>query len=137
MQPFSSNPEANYLGWINRLARIDRHRHLSDMTAYIAEMKPVIAIPDGCKATLQWGERVLSPGRADAARIVVTPWQPGMEVDVNPRLGIDPELADWAVSPFWKRVRFSERFHMLQIFAAAEVAVYEYDCTGHSRRRTP
>ena len=75
------------------------------MTAYIAEMEPVIAIPDGCKATLQWGERLLSLGRADVARIVVTPWHPGMNVAANPRLGIDPEIADWADSPFWKRVR--------------------------------
>lgn len=134
MQPFNSNPDANYLGWINRLARVDRHRHLSDMTAYIAEMEPVIAIPDGCSATLQWGECLVSRGFADVARIVVTPWNPGMEVNVNPRLGIEPEIADWADSPFWKRVRFSERFHMLQIFGAAEVAVYEYDCTGRSRR---
>ena len=134
MQPFNSNADANYLGWINRLARIDRHRHLTDLTAYVAETEPVIAISDGSKATLQWGARLVSQGYADVLRIVVAPWHPGMKVDVNPRLGIDPEVADWAQSPFWKRVRFSERFHMLQIFAAAEVAVYEYGWTGHSRR---
>lgn len=29
MQSFASDPDANFLGWINRLARIDRHRQLS------------------------------------------------------------------------------------------------------------
>lgn len=134
MQPFNSNLDANYLGWINRLARIDRHRHLSHMTAYLAEIEPVIAVPDGCSTTLQWGERVLSEGRADVARIVVTPWRPGMEVQVNPRFGVDPEIAAWSGSRFWKRVRYSERFKILQVFVAAEIAVYEYDCVGSSRR---
>jgi hypothetical protein len=53
MQPFNSNLDANYLGWINRLARIDRHRHLNHMTAYLAEVEPVFAAPDGCTTTLQ------------------------------------------------------------------------------------
>jgi hypothetical protein len=35
MQPFASNSDASYLGWINRLARIDRHRRLSIMTSYL------------------------------------------------------------------------------------------------------
>lgn len=133
MQPFNSDLDANYLGWINRLARIDRHRHLNHMTAYLAVIEPVIAVPEGCSTTLQWGERVLSGGRADVARIVVSPWRAGMEVHVNPRFGVDPEIAAWAESPFWKRVRFSERFRILQVFVAAEIAVYEYDCIGSSR----
>ena len=29
MQPFNSDLDANFLGWINRLARIDRHRRLA------------------------------------------------------------------------------------------------------------
>lgn len=40
MQPFNSDPDANYLGWINRLARIDRHRRLSIVTSYLAELNP-------------------------------------------------------------------------------------------------
>jgi hypothetical protein len=133
MQPFNSDLDANYLGWINRLARIDRHRHLNHMTTYLAEIEPVIAVPDGCSATLQWGERVLSEARADVARIVVTPWRPGMDVQVNPRFGVDPEIAAWSDSRFWKRVPYSRRFQMLQLFVAAEIAVYEYDCVGSSR----
>jgi hypothetical protein len=134
MQPFSSSLDANYLGWINRLAQIDRHRHLNHMTAYLAEVEPVFAVPDGCTVTLQWGERVVRDGKADVARVVITPWQEGMDVHFNPRMGVDPEIEAWSGSEFWRRITYSERFRMLQVFAAAEIATYEYDCTGTSRK---
>lgn len=134
MQPFNSSLDANYLGWINRLARIDRHRHLNHMTAYLAEVEPVFAVPDGCTITLQWGERVLRDGKADVARIVVAPWHEGMDVQFNPRLGIDPEIEAWSGSQFWRRINYSERFRLLQVFVSAEIAAYEYDCTGTSRK---
>ena len=135
MQPFNSDTDANYLGWINRIARSDRHRHLSRMAGYLAELQPALAIPSGCEATLQWGERTIYDGYADAARIVVTPWEPGTEVMINPRMGIDPEIEEWSYSPFWSKIRFPERLRLLQIFVAAEIAVYEYDSTGESRRQ--
>jgi hypothetical protein len=134
MQPFNSDPDANYLGAINRLARIDRHRRLTISTAYLAEMEPVIQVPGGARTSLQWGQRVLVDGRAQVARISVTPWTDGDEVQVNPRIGIDPEVAEWAASPFWSKVRFTERLRMIQIFLSAEIATYEYDCTGSSRK---
>jgi len=134
MQPFNSDLDANYLGWINRLARIDRHRHLSRVTAYLAVVEPVLAVPEGCTTTLQWGERMLRDGKADVARIVVTPWREGMDVEINPRIGVDPEIEAWSGSEFWRRIRISDRFHMLQIFLSGEIATYEYDCTGSSRK---
>ncbi len=134
MQPFNSDPDANYLGTVNRLARIDRHRRLTISTAYVAEMEPVIQVPAGSRTSLQWGQRVLVDGQAQVARIVVAPWVDGTEVRVNPRIGIDPEVAEWAESAFWSKVRFTERLQMIQIFLAAEIAVYEYDCTGSSRK---
>lgn len=134
MQPFNSNLDANYLGWINRLARIDRHRHLNHMTAYLAEVEPVLAVPDGCTITLQWGERMLREGKADVMRIVVTPWHEGMQIEVNPRMGVDPEIEAWSGSEFWRRIHYSERFRLLQVFVSAEIATYEYDCTGASRK---
>ena len=54
----------------------------------MAELAPVIAYPEGCKATLQWGNRVLVGDKAGIARIVVTPWSEGLEVEVNPRTGL-------------------------------------------------
>ena len=134
MQPFNSDPDANYLGVVNRLARIDRHRRLTIGTAYLAEMEPVIQIPAGSRTSLQWGQRVLVDGHAQVARISVTPWVDGAQIRVNPRIGIDPEVAEWAESAFWSRVRFTERLNIIQVFLAAEIAVYEYDCTGSSRK---
>jgi len=134
MQPFNSDADANYLRAINDLARIDRHRRLTSGTAYIADLEPVVQVPAGTSVTLQWGQRVLSRGRADAARLTVNPWHDDMQVTINPRLGIDPEVGEWAHSPFWRRVRFSDRLTMIQVFVGAEVAVYEYDCTGRTRK---
>lgn len=135
MQPFNSDVDANYLGWINRIARSDRHRHLSRMAGYLAELQPALVTPAGCEATLQWGERTIYDGYADAARIVVTPWSPEMEIAVNPRMGIDPEIEEWSRSPFWSKIRFPERLKWLQVFVAAEIAAYEYDATGASREQ--
>ena len=134
MQPFNSDADANFLGALNNLARIDRHRRPTNGTAYLAELEPVVQIPAGTSATFQWGQRVVSQGRADAARLTVTPWRDDMEVTVNPRVGIDPEIGEWAKSRFWRSVRFSERLTMIQAFVAAEIAVYEYDCTGDTRK---
>jgi hypothetical protein len=134
MQPFNSDADANYLGWINRIARSDRHRHLSRMAGYLAELQPALITPAGCDATLQWGERTIYDGYADAARIVVAPWSRGMEIEINPRMGIDPEIEEWSRSPFWRKIRFPDRLKMLHVFVAAEIAVYEYDATGGSRK---
>jgi hypothetical protein len=134
MQPFASDADANFLGWINRLARIDRHRRLVDGTAYLAEIEPVVQVPSGSSVRFEWGERVLTHGRAEVARITVSPWAEGMEVAVNPRVGIDPEVAEWSKSPSWGRIRFADRLRMMQVFVAGEMAAYEYDCTGRSRK---
>ena len=134
MQPFNSDLDANYLGTINRLARIDRHRRLTIGTAYLAEIEPVIQVPAGAQTSLEWGQRVLVDGRAQVARITVTPWTQDTEVAVNPRIGIDPEVSEWAASAFWRRMKFTDRLRMIQVFLGAEIAVYEYDCTGSSRK---
>ena len=132
--PFNSDSDANYLGWLNRLARIDRHRTLVTGAARLAQLEPVLQVPDGSVVTVEWGERTVVDGRADAARITVRPYKPGMEVSVNPRIGIDPEIAEWSRSPFWSKLTFDERLKMMQIFVAGEIATYEYDCTGQSRK---
>lgn len=134
MQPFNSDSDANYLGWLNRLARIDRHRTLVTGAARRAQLEPVLQVPDGSVVTVEWGERTVVDGHADAARITVRPYTPGTEVSANPRVGIDPEIAEWSGSPFWSRLPFDERLRMMQIFIAGEIATYEYDCTGQSRK---
>jgi hypothetical protein len=47
---------------------------------------------------------------------------------------VDPEIEAWSGSEFWRRITYSERFRMLQVFVTAEIATYEYDCTGTSRK---
>ncbi len=134
MQPFNSDLDANYLGWINRLSRIDRHRRLIDGTAYLAVIDPVFKVPNGSSVSLELGERVLRDGRADVARVTVAPWVEGMDISFNPRIGIDPEVGEWSESPFWSRMRFSERMSLMQVFVAGEIAAYEYDCTGDGHK---
>lgn len=139
MQPFNSSPDANYLGWLNHLARVDRHRRLNTATAYIAVAEPVLEIPDapGRQVSFQWGQRVLRGGRADLARIVVDPWDGTLEpeeVRANPRVGIDPEIEAWSESEFWRKIPFGERLTLIQVFVSSEIAAYEYDSTGRSRK---
>ena len=96
-------------------------------------LEPVLAFPEWTKPTLEWGERTIVDGRADVARITFEPHQPDMDVTVNPRVGIDPEIDEWSSSTFWSGLAFGERLRMIQTFVATEIAPYEYDCTGYSR----
>lgn len=137
MQPFNSNSDANFLRWINELARIDRHRHLTMSTARVAQVEPVIKIPSGVAPTWEWGQRVFSGGRCDLARVTFPDADSAAGVSCNPRVGIDPEIVEWSASDFWKNIRFSERLNMLMISVKAEIDVYDYDCTGApAARRT-
>ena len=134
IQPFASNLDANFLGWINRLARIDRHRTLVDGACCLAELRPALGIDRGRKATLQWGTRVVRGPVTDVARVTIAPWDDDAVVKFDPRSGVDPEIDQWSVSPFWGSKRFGDRVAMMQISVAGEIAIYEYDCKGTSRR---
>lgn len=135
MQPFRSDPDANFLGWINRLARIDRHRRFTNWTARVAEANPVMAIPSGVRPVLEFGRRTFVGGRSDFARATFPDADSADGVTYNPRVGIDPEIGEWGNSPFWNRIRFSERLKMMMVFVKAEIDVYDFDCTGDVRAR--
>lgn len=64
----------------------------------------------------------------------MVPWSEGASVRMNPRIGIDPEIVEWADSTFWRPIQFSKRLGVIQSFLQAEVACYEYDCTGSTRQ---
>ena len=101
MQPYRhEDPDTSALGWLNRLARIDRHRRLTITTAYVAELRPVIGVPVGCTVELEWGERVMVDHVAEIARFNVTPWEEEWKVETNPQAGIDPEIAEWGQITF-------------------------------------
>ncbi|GAA0430026.1 hypothetical protein GCM10009543_26950 [Leifsonia naganoensis] len=131
MQPFNSNIDGNFLGWINRLARVDRHRRLASWTARIAEANPVFSVPSGAMPHLEWGQKTFTAGRCEVARATFPTAEAADGVEFNPRIGIDPEIAEWATSPFWSRLRFSERLHLMHVFLYAEVDLYDFDCTGN------
>ena len=133
MQPFNSGLDANYLGVINRLSRIDRHRRLTISTAVLAEVKPIVEATGSSKVTVQWGSRLFRNGLCDLAKIRIEPITPGLSPRVNPGVTIDPEIEEWQESKFWRQIPFSERLSKIQLFLAGEIAVYEYDCLGHSR----
>lgn len=135
MQPFNSDPDANYLGWINRLARIDRHRRLNGWTARVAVAEPVLAVPSRVSPRLEWGRRTFVDERCDFARVTFPDRSSADGVTFNPRVGIDPEISEWGESPFWSRIRFSERLHIMSVFVAAEIDVYDFDCTGSAKAR--
>lgn len=133
MQPYR-NPDSSFREWINRLARIDRHRRPMDGTAYVAVIEPVFTA-GGSDISLEWGERVLVDGWADLARIKVTPWDEDTDVQVNPRVGIDPEIREWSESPFWSRLKFDDRLKLIQTMVQTDIVAFEYDCTGRSREQ--
>ena len=138
VQPYRhDDPDTSALGWLHKLARIDRHRTLHLTTAYVADLNPVVGVPEQC--TVEFGEmrkRCVLDGEAEIGDFTVSPWQDGWEVEVNPRTGLDPELADWRhASPFWRDIPYNDRLRMIQLVVETTVAVLEYECTGWSRRK--
>lgn len=63
------------------------------MTSYLAEISPVVAVPPGVTTKLRFGDNLIDGGTADAVSLIADPWHPGMEVSMNPRLGIPEYLA--------------------------------------------
>lgn len=134
MQPYGhDDPDTSALGWLHKLARIDRHRRLHVMTAYAAEMAPLVNVPEGCTFDLDISERIVVDYEAEIAHLTVTPWEAGWKVEVNPQTGLDPEIAEWAASDFWRRIPYNERLRMLHVVARTIVIPLEYDCLGYSR----
>lgn len=132
MQPFNSDIDANFFGWINRLARIDRHRRTTVWTARLGQVEPVLQIPSGKMPRGEHGRQVFVDGVCDFMRFTFPSKADADGVSGNPRVGIDPEIAEWSESAFWGGLRFSDRLRMMYVFVRAELGLYEYDCTGES-----
>lgn len=134
MQPYRHDePDTSALGWLNKLARIDRHRRLTIVTAHVAEATPRVEVPDGCKVDVEFGKRVIVNGEAEVGRLTVVPWVDGAQIWVNPGLGIDPEVMEWADSAFWRQIGYNERLSLLSFSVQSMVAMFEYDCLGQTR----
>ena len=137
MQPFASDVDANYLGWINRLARIDRHRRLTIWAARIVTADPIAHIPSGVEPRWEWGERMLESGYCDLARLTFPDSESAEGVSVNPRLTIDPEVSEWGKSPFYAERKFDERIRMFMLFVLGEIDTYDYAAPATPAHEVP
>lgn len=137
MQPYRhDDPDTSALRWLNRIARQDRHRQLSVLTAYAAELKPVVAVPQGCSVDLTFGTTALRSGAAEIFRFTVTPFTTGTDVSVNPHVGLDPDIEGWADSPFWQRMPYNERLSLVTSVPETMILTFEYDCFGYTSRHS-
>lgn len=136
MQPYAhSDADTSAIGWVHKLARIDRHRRLNLVTAYITEISPVVCSPSGSTVEIEFsGNRVTVDHEAELARFTITPWQDDWKVQADPRAGLDPEIAEWNESPFWRPIPYNERVRMLESTVESLIVTFEYDCLGTSRR---
>ncbi len=137
MQPYQhDDPDTSALGWLHKLARIDRHRSLHVITTYAAEMNPQVEITganDDTVVEFTVGHRVVVDRETEIARFTVTPWNDDWEVEVNPQTGLDPEIADWTGGAFWRNITYNNRLRILDTLPLSIVATLEYDCLGRSR----
>jgi hypothetical protein len=132
-QPYRyPNPDVSALGWLHKLARIDRHRRLTFMLGYTAKLSPAVRCPPQCSVEFEPVERVAVDGDTEIARFTVSPWEDTWDLQVNARAGIDPEIGDWATSPYWSRIGYEKRLVLLSAAVRSFVAVLEYDCLGQS-----
>jgi hypothetical protein len=109
---------------------------LSVLTAYAAELKPVVAVPQGCSVDLTFGTTALRSGAAEIFRFTVTPFTTGTDVSVNPHVGLDPDIEGWADSPFWQRMPYNERLSLVTSVPETMILTFEYDCFGYTSRHS-
>jgi len=99
-QPFNAGhlpPEfrviSESLGWVNDLARIDRHRRLHIVGGWASRISPKLTLPPG--VTVQ-SRQTMRDGfledESEVVRFALAGWQRGMELEGNPDLLIDVML---------------------------------------------
>jgi hypothetical protein len=142
VQPYQGgekNLEKRALYWVNELARLDRHRFLHVVGAYIAESKGfLVDAPTATSIKLVEEDSVqFIDGDTDIARVSVAPFSQGDNIWVNPQLGMDPEIAEWAsrepAREVWGIFSFADRLRVLQGLIEQIVGQFERDCTGYTR----
>ena len=98
-QPYHSpyGPESNLFYWLNELSRVDRHRSLHVSLGRVAEHKIRLRVPNGITATFDESVRPLNfiDGELLVARFVTSAPIEADELDVQPLIGIDPEILAW------------------------------------------
>jgi hypothetical protein len=143
VQPYhgQDGPKTTTLYWINHLARLDRHRQLHVVGAYIAESTPMVYLSrPGAVFFEDVNAQVLVEGDTEIARFLVDPFTPGDKIEANPytALGIEiaemargrPEEATWLFAPIARRFTI-----FVEPFIDAIIGRFEKDCLGSTRSK--
>ncbi len=135
-QPFQRpDPKIVTLYWINHLARVDRHRHLTLAAALIAESDILTRTsPSDLSVRVEVTNRVIGAGNDELARIVVDEWTSDCELDANPQAGIDLHIQEWGDAGVWASgMPFAEKLDMMHFTVTGALAALEYTCHPSER----
>lgn len=142
VQPYvgTDDPTVRGIYWLNHLARLDRHRALRVIGAYVSESSPVVKVKAPAVVTFDEIDREIFVDNDDGAVIAsftVTPWHDGDDVEANPNTALDVEIKDFALGrpreSTWLRLPMSVRLFLIESVIHTEVGRLEYDCTRRTR----
>jgi hypothetical protein len=130
MQPY--NFKAGFTGdptwWLHEMARLDRHRELSVVSASVdmASTHPVIFAPRGVKVLYEAVEATedLSDG-ATIAKFKLIPPKSGKEITGNPRGVIDMEIAGFPGDGILRSLDINSRLKLIALHAESIVSDLE------------
>lgn len=144
VQPYQGTDDPTQRGifWLNHLARLDRHRALRVVGAYVSESSPMVEVK--APAVVMFEEPgadtfIEGDDRAVIATFTVTPWQSGDYVQANPNTALEVELKDFALGrptgKTWLRMPMRMRLFLIESVIHSEVGRLEYDCLGSTRSK--
>jgi len=145
VQPYkgTDDPTERGIYWLNHLARLDRHRALRVIGAYVSESRPTVEVKYPAMVTFDDIERHVFIGSQDGTAIAsftVTPWKAGDHVEANPNATLDVDLEDFALGrprdkPTWLRLPMATRLFLIESVIHTEVGRLEYDCLHRTRAK--
>lgn len=145
VQPYvgTDDPTERGIYWLNHLARLDRHRALRVIGAYVSESTPTVRVKAPVVVTFDEIDRHVFVDSYDGGAIAsftIAPWQEGDEVEANPNAALDIDLEDFALGrprdkPTWLRLPMEIRLFLIESVIHTEVGRLEYDCTRRTRAK--
>lgn len=140
IQPFvvGSNAKASPLYWLNHLAKIDRHRELHVIGAYVSESAPLVKSSVAADFTFdELDPQIFVRGDTEIASFDVSPHSPGNKISANPNTWLEMEVlefvseresgAEWLFEPIGKRLT------TIQLAVDEIVGRFEQSCVGSTR----
>lgn len=144
VQPYqgTGDPTVRGIYWLNHLARLDRHRALRVVGAYVSESSPVVRLTKpGVVEFDEMPEEIFVDGEDGAviASFTVAPWTIGDDVEANPNTALDVELKDFALGrpsgKTWLRMPMDVRLFLIESVIHSEVGRLEFDCIKRTRAK--